>query len=291
MGLTIRRLALGLVWGFAAAVGGCSPDNAVDSPTRDASSPDSGSGAGGGAGTGAGGEGGGGSGGAGGEGGNGSGGIGGRGGSSGTPDASTGSLDAARPDSGTSVPDAAVGPDLGVDRPSPDAPTPDAPPPTGGQPSIPAGCNNPSPSAWNADWANREASVLRILNGLRAKGTTCRGNPMPAVEALSMQAHLQVAARCHSMDMGKKNYFSHDSPDGRKFSDRIRETGYPVTGTIGENIARSQATPEAVVNAWHTSTSGHCENMMSSAFTEIGVGYYPTGAKNGHFWTQDFAGR
>ena len=40
-----------------------------------------------------------------------------------------------------------------------------------------------------------------------------------------------------------------------------------------------------VVEGWHQS-SGHCPNMMSDWFDEIGVGIYDGGT--GIYWTQNF---
>lgn len=59
--------------------------------------------------------------------------------------------------------------------------------------------------------------------------------------------------------------------------------------TAGENIAAGQRTPKDVVTAWMNS-DGHRKNILSSSFTEIGVGYAKGGAY-GHYWTQMFIGR
>jgi uncharacterized protein YkwD len=53
--------------------------------------------------------------------------------------------------------------------------------------------------------------------------------------------------------------------------------------SAGENIAKGQPSPEAVVNAWMNS-SGHRANILNSTFTHIGVGY----ASGGSYWTQMF---
>ena len=56
--------------------------------------------------------------------------------------------------------------------------------------------------------------------------------------------------------------------------------------SAGENIARGQKTPEAVVNAWMNS-SGHRANILNASYTEIGVGY----VAEGNYWTQMFIGK
>jgi len=43
---------------------------------------------------------------------------------------------------------------------------------------------------------------------------------------LAFDARLYRAARGHTLDMLKEGYYSHDSPDGRTYEDRIREANY-----------------------------------------------------------------
>lgn len=57
----------------------------------------------------------------------------------------------------------------------------------------------------------------------------------------------------------------------------------------GENIAQGQATPQVVVTAWMNSP-GHRANILSTNFTEIGVGY-AAGGSGRHYWTQMFIRR
>ena len=91
----------------------------------------------------------------------------------------------------------------------------------------------------------------------------------------------------HSADMAANDYFTHDSQDGRTFADRIRATGYSK-GTIGENIAAGQQTPDAVMQSWMDS-AGHRANILNCAFTDMGVGI-GRGGSYGTYWTQDFGG-
>lgn len=80
---------------------------------------------------------------------------------------------------------------------------------------------------------------------------------------------LGLAAQRHAQDMVDQDYFSHDSLDGRSFSDRAMEAGYDGFPR-GENIAAGQQTPEQVMDSWMNS-SGHRMNILSDA-DEIGVG-------------------
>ncbi len=134
-----------------------------------------------------------------------------------------------------------------------------------------------------------EDEVLVLVNQRRAAGATCGSTAYSPVPALYMHPQLQEAARGHSQDMAALNYFSHTSADGRTFSQRIRAAGYTAS-PIGENIAAGYTTPNAVVAGW-MSSSGHCANIMSSAYRAIGVGYALSAASQyRHYWTQNFGG-
>jgi uncharacterized protein YkwD/chitodextrinase len=121
--------------------------------------------------------------------------------------------------------------------------------------------------------SSQESEVFDLVNQERA---------IVGLSPLSWDDRLFDAARGHSEDMAEQNYFSHDSLDGRSFSDRITEAGYPWN-TCGENIALGYSTPQAVMNAWMNSP-GHRNNILGSYFCDIGVGY----AGTRHYWTQDF---
>jgi uncharacterized protein YkwD len=142
-----------------------------------------------------------------------------------------------------------------------------------------------------ADWdeaaAALEEEVLELVNERRAAGASCGGaGSFAAAEPLTMSPNLRCAARRHTEDMVDRDYFSHVSPEGGSPGDRIAEAEYSFS-TWGENIAGGSATAAAVIDQWMGS-DGHCSNIMSPAFTEIGVGYVAGGAY-GHTWTQVFA--
>jgi len=158
----------------------------------------------------------------------------------------------------------------------------------GGSTGSKLDCRNAA--TWPADWVAFEDKVLVLVNEHRAAGATCGGNDRPAVGPLTADAKLREAARCHSLDMATKGYFSHDSADGKSPWDRIKKAGY--TGSSrAENIAAGQSTPEKIVQSWMKS-DGHCENIMSGDSNEIGVGYaFKDGSPFGHYGTQTFGVR
>ena len=118
-----------------------------------------------------------------------------------------------------------------------------------------------------------EKEVIRLVNVERAKA---------GLKALTEDWELSRVARFKSQDMRDNNYFSHTSPVYGSPFDMIKNFGITYR-SAGENIARGQKTPQAVVNAWMNS-SGHRKNILNASYTKIGVGY----VADGNYWTQMF---
>lgn len=141
----------------------------------------------------------------------------------------------------------------------------------------------PSPTTSAASWAPPPRAG--VAHQLVALVNIERGRA--GCGPVSADAALQSAAQGHSDDMAANNYFSHTSPDGSTFADRIRAAGYRG-GAIAENIAAGQTSAKAVMDAWMASP-GHRANILSCTFRDIGVGY-ATGGSYGTYWTQTFGG-
>lgn len=126
---------------------------------------------------------------------------------------------------------------------------------------------------------NFEGKVVQLVNQKRAQA---------GLKPLAHNWELSRVARYKSMDMRDRGYFSHTSPTyGSPFT-MIKSFGISYRAA-GENIAMGQSTPQAVVDAWMKSP-GHRANIMSTQFTEIGVGY-AFGGSGRHYWTQMFIAR
>lgn len=121
-----------------------------------------------------------------------------------------------------------------------------------------------------------EREVIRLVNDIR------RQNGLPE---LQYDWELCRVARIKSQDMKDSGYFSHTSPTYGSPFQMMKSFGIKYR-SAGENIARGQSTPEAVVNAW-MSSSGHRANILNSSYTHIGVGF----VSGGNYWTQMFVGR
>ncbi len=121
-----------------------------------------------------------------------------------------------------------------------------------------------------------EAEVARLVNVERAK----KGLP-----ALKLNWELSRVARYKSNDFIKKNYFDHQSPTYGSPFEMMKQFGIRYTAA-GENIAKGQNSPAAVMNSWMNSP-GHRGNILSSAYNEIGVGAAKD-ARGTLYWTQLF---
>jgi uncharacterized protein YkwD len=164
-----------------------------------------------------------------------------------------------------------------------------------GAPHVPAPPPAPSSSAprervpSGQPTASFEQDVLTLTNVRRAAGATCGGQYFPPAGPLSPSPALQSAAELHSRDMGERNYFDHNSLDGRSPGDRIRATGFSARAW-GENIYGGARTPAEAVDGWMNSP-GHCKNIMDPHFRYLGVGYANVpGSRLSSYWTQDFGG-
>jgi uncharacterized protein YkwD len=111
---------------------------------------------------------------------------------------------------------------------------------------------------------------------------------------------LQEAARAHSKDMIRRDYFSHNTKGRGSFEKRLVRFGYDAKGydyyRVGENIALgsgSDGEPESRMRAWMRS-DGHRRNILNEEFREIGVGTH-TGEYKGFqgvtMYTVDFGVR
>jgi uncharacterized protein YkwD len=125
------------------------------------------------------------------------------------------------------------------------------------------------PEPWPELSAMWEEEALMLINAERAAGTDCASGPKDPVPPLVMDPALQVAARLHSFDMSWADYHSHESCNGRHFTERAAAQG---TFTFAENIAWGFGTAPVIVGAWMGSLAGHCDAIMNPGFEYIGLG-------------------
>jgi uncharacterized protein YkwD len=113
-------------------------------------------------------------------------------------------------------------------------------------------------------------AVLQQVNSLRAAGATCGNQQLQAAPPLRWNALLEQAATRHAQDMAQRRQMSHASSDGAGLAERVSRVAYPWAA-VGENVAAGQETAAEAVSAWMASP-GHCSNLMSTRYTELGLG-------------------
>lgn len=138
-----------------------------------------------------------------------------------------------------------------------------------------------------AQAAEVQARVLALVNEARARPQRCGSQAFPAAPPLRLNPMLYSLASAHAADMARYNYFSHTGRDGSNVDGRATRAGYPWRA-IGENIAAGQMTPDTVVRGWIDSP-GHCANIMSPAFSEMGAAFVVNNqSSQGIYWAQVF---
>jgi uncharacterized protein YkwD len=139
-------------------------------------------------------------------------------------------------------------------------------------------CDHARTPAIGASTTVMRAAVLCLINRER----TSRGLP-----ALRASRRLGDSAQRWTDHMVATGVFSH----GSNFARRIAAAGYRWQ-FAGENIATGYATPRSVVDGWMAS-QGHCANILSPNYLNVGTGVSPHGVRGVHTgpstWTQDFA--
>jgi uncharacterized protein YkwD len=113
---------------------------------------------------------------------------------------------------------------------------------------------------------------------------------------LIKDAELRNVARAYSNDMLVRRFFDHTTPDGVAFDERIEDhyrhwvyvVGENIFSAFGYNPNNSQYLAKEIMDTWMQSP-GHRDNLLSPAFTHLGVG---VSARNDKIRaTQEFVGR
>jgi uncharacterized protein YkwD len=132
-----------------------------------------------------------------------------------------------------------------------------------------------------------ERDVVRLLNAVRDD------HGLPPLRA---SAPLDRAARGHSADMGRRNYFSHvTQTTALTFVQRIQRQRPGPTRWLGETIgwgSGALGTPHGIVSAWMRSAP-HRRTILDPRFHRIGLGAWRgsfSGCGGATVYTADFAG-
>lgn len=91
-----------------------------------------------------------------------------------------------------------------------------------------------------------------------------------SVSPLSENQLLNEAAQAKAEDMKQRNYWSHETPDGKQPWVFVDASKYSYD-KAGENLAYGFMSSDATVAGWMQSPS-HRENMLDNGYTEVGFG-------------------
>lgn len=115
--------------------------------------------------------------------------------------------------------------------------------------------------------ATRTSAMVTALTAYRAQSS---------LAALPVNPRLSQAAQAHANDMACNNLFVHTGSDGSTPDDRVLATGYSALG-VAENVYGSYPPldGQGIIDWWAADQTDprHNENLLTTQYTEIGVGY------------------
>ena len=92
-------------------------------------------------------------------------------------------------------------------------------------------------------------------------------------------------ARAHSLDMFRRGYFAHDSPDGLSPAERLVHASIPFR-LMGENLAYAPSVQIAHDGLMHS--PDHRANILRTEFGRVGIGVIRSQFR-GRMFSQEFA--
>jgi uncharacterized protein YkwD len=142
------------------------------------------------------------------------------------------------------------------------------------------------------EFAELKQEVIELTNVERQKA---------GLPPLTYNAYLESSAQVHADDMQQRDYFEHDTPEGKTPTERIKSSGYlneydqcncNKSYAVGENLGKGQVSAAEAVETWMNSPE-HKANILNAKFSEIGIGISEITVQNngnflGYFWVQNF---
>lgn len=104
------------------------------------------------------------------------------------------------------------------------------------------------------------SEVVTLTNSARSEN---------GLGSLATNSKLASAAYAKAQDILEKDYFAHNSPDGKTPWDFINESGYTYS-YAGENLAIGYTDASELFTAWMNSPT-HRDNIVNKNFREIGI--------------------
>jgi uncharacterized protein YkwD len=129
------------------------------------------------------------------------------------------------------------------------------------------------------------SQAVTQINAIRASARYCGGISFAATSALAGSAKLESAAVQHVQHMKSTDTLSHTGSANSSIGQRVSDAGY-VWSTVGENIASGYETLADVLQGW-VESPGHCANLMSPNFSDVGIAQSAGGADS--YWALTLA--
>src|SRR3990167_9228054 len=87
---------------------------------------------------------------------------------------------------------------------------------------------------------------------------------------LQLDSKLDKAANAKAKDMARRNYWSHDTPEGKAAWSFVISQSYNYQ-KLGENLAAGFSDSSAIIKAWLASPT-HRQNLLDPVYTSVGFG-------------------
>ncbi len=123
-----------------------------------------------------------------------------------------------------------------------------------------------------APWASAaDPELVRLETALHQSVNRFRSEQHLIV--LTRDPALDAVARAHSEDMAARQFFSHQSPEGHNWVDRLQRFGIDGFSMAGEKVGMTnRPNPnQEILQGWLTSPA-HRENLTARPFNATGIG-------------------
>jgi uncharacterized protein YkwD len=118
-----------------------------------------------------------------------------------------------------------------------------------------------------------DANVLSYATGISRQSLLEHTNQERAgggQDSLELDRKLTTAAQLKAEDMAARDYWSHDTPGGKKPWFFINKAGYDYA-KVAENLAYGFDSSDSTISGWMNSPT-HKANLLDSSLSEVGFG-------------------
>jgi uncharacterized protein YkwD len=124
---------------------------------------------------------------------------------------------------------------------------------------------------WPREFAEREDTLLELVNDTRLEGGMCGDAVRNPVDAVALSPALKCAARLHAVDIATTGDLGHRGSNGTDTQARVDAAGYENIPSA-ELLAADFVDPQDALDAWLASPE-HCEEIFRARSDEMGIGY------------------